>query len=217
LTLARSIATLREIGRRAGRRLIPAHDGPGERLENVEAGDDGDGGMTAMARRLMAALGALMAVVVVAMMLLTVVDVVGRYVFNHPIPGSSEIIEYLLAILVFGTLPIATWREEHIVVDILDFMFKGRAKQIQQIVVHLVGGLSLGFVGWRLVRQALQYRGFGDVSQFLKLPYEPLAWFMALLSFVSAFMALALFAAALRSELPSRRAGPSAATQQAAG
>jgi TRAP-type C4-dicarboxylate transport system permease small subunit len=174
--------------------------------------------MNAIVRRMMTALGALMAVVLVAMMLLTVVDVAGRYVFNHPIAGSSEIVEYLLAILVFGTLPIATAREEHIVVDILDFMFKGRAKQIQQVVVHLTGAACLAFIGWRLVRQALQFRGFGDVSQFLKLPYEPLAWFMAALSFASASVVMLLFFAALRSELPPlRREGPSAATQQAAG
>ena len=107
--------------------------------------------MNAIVRRMMTALGALMAVVLVAMMLLTVVDVAGRYVFNHPIAGSSEIVEYLLAILVFGTLPIATAREEHIVVDILDFMFKGRAKQIQQVIVHLTGAACLAFIGWRLV------------------------------------------------------------------
>jgi TRAP-type C4-dicarboxylate transport system permease small subunit len=173
--------------------------------------------MKGVVPRLMAALEALMAIVLIAMMLLTVVDVVGRYAFNHPIPGSSEVIEYLLATLVFGTLPIASGREEHIVVDILDFLFKGRAKQVQQVLVHLAGAVCLAFIGWRLVRQALQFHGFGDVSQFLKLPYEPLAWFMAALSFLSAGIVLSLFFAALRAELPARRAAPSAATQQAAG
>lgn len=174
--------------------------------------------MNGVAPRLEAALEALMAIVLIAMMMLTVVDVVGRYVFNHPIPGNSEIIEYLLATLVFGTLPIASGREEHIVVDILDFLFKGRAKQVQQILVNLVGAICLAFIGWRLVRQALQFRGFGDVSQFLRLPYEPLAWFMAALSLLSAGVVLSLFVAALRAELPkARRADPSSATRQAAG
>ena len=96
----------------------------------------------------MAALGGLMAIALVAMMLLTVVDVVGRYVFNHPVPGSSEIIEYLLATLVFGTLPIASAYEEHIVVDILDFLFKGRAKEISRCwCISWVRSASLSSAG----------------------------------------------------------------------
>jgi TRAP-type C4-dicarboxylate transport system permease small subunit len=174
--------------------------------------------MPTVGGRLMQALGALMAIVLVAMMMLTVVDVVGRYAFNRPVPGSSEIVEYLLAILVFGTLPIAGARREHIVIDILTPLFKGRARQIQEALVDLAGAGALAFLGWRLVAQALQFRGFGDVSQFLKLPYEPLAWFMAALCFASAGVTFALFVAVLRGQGPATApAAASAATQQAAG
>jgi TRAP-type C4-dicarboxylate transport system permease small subunit len=142
--------------------------------------------------------GTLMVANLVAMMLLTVVDVVGRYLFNRPVPGTSEIIEYLLAILVFGALPLATLRREHIVVDILDFAIQGSRKRIQQIVVHFVSAATLGFIGWRLWARAAELGSYGDITQFLQLPLAPLAFAMSILAGVTAAVMIVLLAAALR-------------------
>ena len=144
-----------------------------------------------------AILSVLMALNLLAMMFLTVVDVVGRYFFNRPVPGANEIIELMLAVLVFGTLPLATARNEHILIDILDFLIKGAAKRIQQVLVNFLGALLCGMMGWQLWRRADELASYSDVSTFLHIPLPPFAYAMSSLSWLSAATLLVLSAAAL--------------------
>ena len=51
--------------------------------------------------RLDFALKIIMAVFLFVMMVLTAADVIGRYVFNAPISGAFEIVQYLMALVVF--------------------------------------------------------------------------------------------------------------------
>ncbi|HSH57106.1 MAG TPA: TRAP transporter small permease, partial [Halomonas sp.] len=60
------------------------------------------------------------------MMLLTTVDVIGRYFFNAPILGAVELTQLMLAALVFLSLPVVCWRQEHVSVDLLDAIFPAR-------------------------------------------------------------------------------------------
>ena len=52
--------------------------------------EPGAGGERRFDRAVQSALGALTAVVLFAMMALTCVDVVGRYLFNRPVPGYAQ-------------------------------------------------------------------------------------------------------------------------------
>ena len=52
------------------------------------------------------------------MMGITFVDVLGRYVFNAPIFGAAEMIQFLLAVTVFSGLVLASLQDSHIAVTI---------------------------------------------------------------------------------------------------
>ena len=65
------------------------------------------------------ALTALVSIVMFAMMMLTTADVVGR-AFGKPIKGSFEIVTFMLAILIFCALPLISWDEKHIKVNLFD-------------------------------------------------------------------------------------------------
>jgi TRAP-type C4-dicarboxylate transport system permease small subunit len=138
-------------------------------------------------------------------MMLNVVDVIGRYFLNRPIPGVSEIIEFALAILVFGTLPLATIAREHIVIDLLDFAMTRRAKHIQQIMVHFTSALLLAFVAWRLWVRAAEIGAHGDVTQSLRLPLAPLGYAMSIMAWTSVTALAVLFVGAFRVDLDSPR------------
>ena len=135
-----------------------------------------------------------MIIVLNAMVLITMLDVIGRYFFNSPVPGTIEIIELMLALLVFGTLPLTTFRQEHIVVDIFDSAFKGWARRIQKTVVCLSGACVLALIAWQLWVRGSQLGGYGDLTPYLKLPLAPVAYVMSVFSAVSscilAFMTL---------------------------
>lgn len=148
--------------------------------------------------RALALLGSMMAVDLIAIMLLTVVDVVARYALNRPVPGASELIEFMLAILVFGTLPLATLAREHIVIDLVDIALSRRAKLLQQAAVQLASIGLLAFIGWRLWARAAELGSHADVTQFLRLPLAPLAYLMSIMSWVSAALLVLLFARPVR-------------------
>ena len=81
---------------------------------------------------------AIIAVVMFAMMAVTFVDVTGRYVFNAPIPGGFELIQFLLPMAMFGALPVITRAEEHIVISILEGILSSGGAWIQRFLV-LIG------------------------------------------------------------------------------
>ena len=68
----------------------------------------------------------LSAVLLFLMMALTFVDVLGRYLFNAPIYGSAEMIQFLLALTIFSALGIVNADDSHIVVEV----FEERIKKI---------------------------------------------------------------------------------------
>ena len=67
--------------------------------------------------RLLAGLSALS---LLMLLVLTCVDVVGRYVFNKPVLGATEIEDAMMGVMIFGALPMASWNQAHITIDILD-------------------------------------------------------------------------------------------------
>lgn len=64
-------------------------------------------------------LSVFVALVLFYLMALRCVDVVGRYGFNAPVPGASELTGLGLSLLIFGALPIVTARSEHVSVSLL--------------------------------------------------------------------------------------------------
>ncbi|MBT3768727.1 MAG: TRAP transporter small permease, partial [Acidiferrobacteraceae bacterium] len=87
--------------------------------------------------------GGLAALVLFLMMLLTFVDVIGRYLLNAPVTGSFEIIELMVAALVFCALPLVTAREEHVTVDLFSHLLSARTEQTRAVVVGLLNAIIL--------------------------------------------------------------------------
>lgn len=131
-------------------------------------------------------LGVIVAVLLMAMMLITVVDVIGRYGLQQPLPGAYELIELMLAIVIFTALPLVCLRDENITVTILIEHFPSRTRQIHAGVVSLLCAGVLAAVAWRLYAHAAQLASYGDVTMFLRLPRGPIGYTMAVLSALGA-------------------------------
>jgi TRAP-type transport system small permease protein len=135
-------------------------------------------------------LGTFAAIVLGAVMMVSVVDVVGRYVFNRPLPGSSEITEVLMAILIYAGLPLVSLRRAHIAVDLLDPVTPPALARVRDAIVGLVSVFVLAIVAWRLWAYADQIRSSKDVTEYLKLPLAPFAYAMSVLAGVAAVVEL---------------------------
>lgn len=126
-----------------------------------------------------------------ALMSVTMVDVVGRYVFNSPLPGGNEIVQILMAAIIYVALPSVCRQEAHITVDLLDGMTPDRAVPLRQIITNLLAFLILGFVCVCLWIKAEDLVEYGGTFEFLGWPHAPFAYGMSVLSGLAAAVFLA--------------------------
>ena len=132
-----------------------------------------------------AVLMAIVATTVFLMMAITFVDVAGRYMFSAPIPGGFELIEFLMPLSIFAGLPIITRRRTHIVVTILDRLFRGGIGEVRRLVVN---GGSLAVVAFIAERMWSQGDGLAEAqieSGYLEWPVAPAAYAISVLSAVT--------------------------------
>ena len=136
-------------------------------------------------------LEALAALSLVLMMVITFIDVFGRYFFNTPITGATELIEILLALMVFMAFPLVSWDEEHISVDLFDNYFPKSCINIRQAVINLVCSVALILVAmtnWKLAGRSLEYE---EVSEVLEIPTAYITYLIAVTGFLGGLFTLA--------------------------
>lgn len=138
-------------------------------------------------RRLLETLcGLLAAVALFAIMVLTLIDVTGRKLISTSVPGSLEMTELLMVVVIFAGLPLVSLSGEHVVFDSLDPLIPTAVKRVQQAVVELICAAALLGVGWLMWVKGNHMIEYGDISAQLKLPLGPFVWIMSLLCAVTA-------------------------------
>ncbi len=128
-------------------------------------------------------------VALLAMMAITAFDVTGRYFFGLSIMGSVELIQLLLASVVFLAFPVVCWREEHVSIDLLDPVFPRSLIWLRQAVMNALCAAALWVMTpniWSLAERAFQWN---DTTQFLQIPLGYLITLMAVMTAVSALLA----------------------------
>lgn len=137
-----------------------------------------------------------------AMMVLTVVDVTGRYLFSRPVPGSFEVMQFLLAIVVFAALPIVTHDRAHIAVSLFDAFFRGPLRRVQDLFVLVASAAALTIVTLRMWEQGNVLAETKAITGFLLWPIAPVAYAMSVLSGIALALLLVLLWSSLRDGPP---------------
>jgi TRAP-type C4-dicarboxylate transport system permease small subunit len=120
-------------------------------------------------------------VVLSIMMIVTVVDVVGRYFFNAPLPASFEGTEILLATLIFSALPLVSIRGEHITIDIIDRVVPMRWRSAHRAAVEVLAACVFIVIAWVVWRNAGRIAAAGLHTDILAIPLAPLAYFISIM------------------------------------
>ncbi|WP_119168432.1 TRAP transporter small permease [Algihabitans albus] len=141
-----------------------------------------------------------------AIMTIMVTDVIGRHLLNAPVPGAAELIELLMALLVFSALPLTTLRREHIQVDLFTSLVPIRARRITEALANAVAAVIVTFITWRLYDKTVEIVGYGDTTAFLRLPLAPVAGVMTAMAGLTA---IAFFVNSAR-DLRPKATGPKA-------
>jgi TRAP-type C4-dicarboxylate transport system permease small subunit len=143
-------------------------------------------------------LGLVIAATLFSMMWITFIDVIGRYIFNHPLQGAYEVTEMALAVLVFGGLPLVTERREHVATPLFDNVLRGLARRLKELAVDIAGVVACSVLAWRLWVQAGVTASLNTQSQVLHIPTAPFIYFMAITSAISTAVLLLRIARRLR-------------------
>jgi TRAP-type transport system small permease protein len=137
-------------------------------------------------RKILAAVcGTLAAVALFAIMVLTLIDVSGRKLLSHSVPGSLELTELLMVVVIFAALPLVSLRGEHVVFDSLDALLPRWAQRLQQGLVDVFCMLLLLGLAWLMWDKAAQMAEYGDTTSQLKLSLGPFVQLMSVLCAVT--------------------------------
>jgi TRAP-type C4-dicarboxylate transport system permease small subunit len=132
------------------------------------------------ARWLRGALTGLVAVVMFSMMMLTTLDVAGR-ALGRPIKGSFEVVTFMLAILIFCSLPLITWDEKHIKVNLFDHWIPAPILRALNVLWVSIMTVVMAAITYRMWIQAKLMAEGQHITGALEWPIAPIVYFMSVM------------------------------------
>jgi TRAP-type C4-dicarboxylate transport system permease small subunit len=151
--------------------------------------------------------GLLSGIALFAIMALTFFDVLGRKFASNSIPGSLEMTELLMVVVIFGALPLVSRRGEHVEFDSLDPYLPKWVRRAQWVVVNVLCGGVLLALGWLMWRTGGQFLESGETTAQLQILKAPFIYGMGVLCGLTGLVHLSL----LRRRPPERAEGEGAA------
>lgn len=125
------------------------------------------------------------ALLLLILALMTLIDVVGRNWLNAPLPGSTEITEYVLVGVTFLLYPYVAYQQKHITVDVFDAFTGPRVRRAQQMLAGFLGAAVFAVLTHRMWSHADRLLGYGDVTIYLEMPVAYTYYFMSIMSGVT--------------------------------
>lgn len=139
--------------------------------------------------------------ILLVLMTLTVIDVIGRYVFNAPLIGATELTEVLLVSVIFIGLPAVCMDDEHVTVDLVTSQMPDWIHPCRKALLSLISATIFGVISWRLWIYGSQVAGYNGVTNSLHIPVAPFAWLCSVCAAFAVLITLYVAARDLRRTL----------------
>ena len=150
------------------------------------------GGVTKIMERLAESasrlLSGLAAIILFTLVVLTCVDVIGRYFFSMPVVGAVELVRICMAGIIFFSLPAMFFRNDHVCVDLITMLMRGRIGWIISVVMLIVSIYVAWSVGDRVFDYAVRAHEDGDKTEYLGIPRVITVSFITLSLYAAAAM-----------------------------
>lgn len=147
-----------------------------------------------MKKGIESACGVTAACALFAIMALTFLDVGGRKLLSNSIPGSLEMTELLMVVVIFAALPLVSLRAEHVVFDSLDSTLPHAVRLVQQGLVHLLCAAAMLGLAWLMWQTGDDFRASGETTAQLGIPKYPFIYGMGVLCGLTGIIHLILLA-----------------------
>jgi len=134
----------------------------------------------------------------IPLMLITVGDAVGRSFFDKPIPGTFELSEYMLAVIVLLGAAYTQQVKGHVGVDFLTSRYAARTQAIYQTATSLAGLLIIAILVWQGYLEGIHEKAVSDQLRVPQWPFKLLVavgglllWLELLLDFIASVLKIA--------------------------
>jgi TRAP-type C4-dicarboxylate transport system permease small subunit len=108
-------------------------------------------------------------------MLVTIVDIVGRTLFDSPFRGTVELTEMAMVAIVYLGLGYAAHEGDHISVDLVDSQIGPRMQLALAVFTGVFGAAVIGLLTWNLARFAARLDAGGFTTAVLEIPQGTVA------------------------------------------
>lgn len=129
------------------------------------------------------------AILLAGIMLLTLTDVVARYLFRRPIGASVELTEMAMQVMIYLCIAVAVAGNNHIKVTLMDVLFT-RFPRLERWIDRLsilAVAIILALIGIAMFE--LAQGKSRDITSVLRLPIAPVAWVIGVSLCISAVLA----------------------------
>src|SRR6218665_1450565 len=110
--------------------------------------------------RIVHALEATGAAAVLVVMVIVFVDVSGRNLINRPLPWGTELLEMVLAVMIFAVYPLLAISFGHITVDLIQV--RPSLHVVQRVLAAVLGAVVFAVITFCMGRQAIRAAGYGE-------------------------------------------------------
>jgi TRAP-type C4-dicarboxylate transport system permease small subunit len=127
-------------------------------------------GVDRVLQRLCDASATIGGIVLVAIASVTVVSVVGRAFFSHPILGDVELVQLGCAVVVASFLPYTQFRYANIIVDFFTTNASEKTQSRLDAFGTLLYTLVMALITWRVAVGCIDIRDAQETSMLMALP-----------------------------------------------
>ncbi|MCL1828561.1 MAG: TRAP transporter small permease [Oscillospiraceae bacterium] len=112
----------------------------------------------------------------IALTAIIVADVFLRFIFNNPIVGSYEIVQYVLMMAVFASFAYCQSLRGHIHVTMFIMLMPRKLKFSLYSITGLLSAGMAGLTGYAAALQAIMAKDSGYLTQILRIELYPFMW-----------------------------------------
>jgi TRAP-type C4-dicarboxylate transport system permease small subunit len=109
-------------------------------------------------------------IVLVAIASVTVVSVIGRAFFSHPILGDVELVQLGCAVVVASFLPYTQFRQANIIVDFFTANVSEKTQSKLDAFGTLLYTVVMALVAWRVAVGGVDIKAAQETSMLMALP-----------------------------------------------
>lgn len=130
-------------------------------------------------------------IALVVMCVLTLADIVGRHLFELPVPGIIELAELALVWTAFAGIAAAFWTGAHVGVELIELLVSRRAMAVIGLVNTLIMLVVVAGLTWLAVVEFRDTLDFGDRTTDLSIPYT-WYWIAVIIGYAASVVILAV-------------------------